>query len=174
MDFKQTEISPLTQRSQCTKGRQFGRTQSVSSKGSDYSQGLDLPLCSRISLAGPSRYLCGDGEANYYHSVAAVDSTWCAPFICKNHLLGKQLLPQPSLWTHLVGAVVKIGTAQVTQSRGCVLHIFFHSLCGLSTVKPVSAPPMHMQKDETGCMELLLHFNGKCWDLQIKPFIENE
>ena len=42
---------------------------------------------------------------------------------------------------------------------------FFSMLCaaGLSIhmVKPVSAGLMHMQKSQTGCVWLLLHFNGK-------------
>lgn len=36
------------------KDHHFGWTQSVSSKGGDYSQSLDLSLCCRIPLAGQS------------------------------------------------------------------------------------------------------------------------
>ena len=49
--YKQKSISHLAEGSQ-----------SLSSKGSDYSQSLDLSDCSGIPLAGQSCYSCGDVE----------------------------------------------------------------------------------------------------------------
>lgn len=117
----------------------------VTSKRGDCRQSLDVSHRCRMLKAGKSLYLCRNGEANYSHSVAAVDSTWSPPFICKKTISEGNNQPWTSLWAHQAGAIVEIGMKKGDLGEGFVLLNFssvtplpIYCVAGLQTLKPVS------------------------------------